>query len=83
LSDKKDLTLSEISIVVLRLIRNDSILYFLNNCGLIYKSLIQSSIQQPLVCNNNNSIKESVIATFDIAQDLVNGKEGSGGQRPS
>lgn len=51
LSDKKDLMPSEISVVAQRLIRNDSIVYFLNNCRLIYESLKPSTIQQPLVCN--------------------------------
>ncbi|KAF4630623.1 hypothetical protein G7Y89_g7516 [Cudoniella acicularis] len=75
LSDKKDLTPSEISVVAQRLIKNDSVIYFLNNCRLIYESLLPSLVQQqPLVCKNN-SIKESVIATFDTVQDLVNGKD--------
>jgi hypothetical protein len=74
LSDKKDLTPSEISVVARRLIRNDSVIYFLNNCRLIYESLMPSMAQQPLVCNNNNSIEESVIAAFDTVQNLANGK---------
>jgi hypothetical protein len=65
LSDKKDLMPSEISVVARRLIKNDSVIYFLNNCLLIYKSLMLLIVQQLLVCNNN-SIKESVIAAFDI-----------------
>jgi hypothetical protein len=73
LSDKKDLTPSEISVVARRLIKNDSVIYFLNNCPLIYESLMPSIVQQPLVCNNN-SIEESVIAAFDTVQNLVNGK---------
>jgi hypothetical protein len=73
LSDKKDLTPSEISVVARRLIKNDSVIYFLNNCRLIYESLMPSILQQPLVCNNN-SIEESVIAAFDTVQNLVNGK---------
>jgi hypothetical protein len=73
LSDKKDLTPSEISVVARRLIKNDSVIYFLNNCRLIYESLRPSIAQQPSVCNNN-SIGESVIAAFDTIQNLVNGK---------
>ena len=73
MSDKKDLTPSEISIVARRLIKNDSVIYFLNNCRLIYESLMPSIVQQPLVCNNN-SIEESVIAAFDTVQNLVNEK---------
>jgi hypothetical protein len=74
LSDKKDLTPSEISVVARRLIKNNSVIYFLNNCRLIYESLMPSMAQQPLVCNNNNSIEESVIAAFDTVQNLANGK---------
>jgi hypothetical protein len=74
LSDKKDLGPSEISVVAQRLIKNDSVIYFLNNCRLIYENLIPSLVQQPLV-SQNNSIKESVIAAFDTIQGLVNGKE--------
>jgi hypothetical protein len=50
-----------------------TVVYFLNNCRLIYESLIPSIVQQPLVYNNN-SIEESVIAAFDTVQNLVNGK---------
>jgi hypothetical protein len=55
------------------LIKNDFVIYFLNNCRLIYESLMPSIVQQPLVCNNN-SIEESVVAAFDIVKNLVNGK---------
>jgi len=65
MSDKKDLMPSQISVVARRLIKKDSIIYFLNNCRLIYESSMPSIVQQLLVCNNN-SIKESVIAAFDI-----------------
>ena len=71
MSDKKDLTPSEISVVARRLIKNDSVIYFLNNCRLIYESLMPSIVQQPLVYN---SIEESVIAAFDTIQNLVNRK---------
>jgi hypothetical protein len=64
LSNKKDLTPSKISVVARRLIKNKSIIYFLNNYQLIYKSLIPSIIQHPLVYNNN-SIKKSIITTFN------------------
>jgi len=73
LSDKKDLTPSDTSVVAQRLIKNDSVIYFLNNCRLIYESLMPSIVQQPLVCSNN-SIEESVIAAFDTVQSLVDGK---------
>lgn len=73
LSDKKDPMPSEISVVAQRLIKNDSVLYFLNNCRLIYESLMPSIVQQPLVYNNN-SIEQSIIAAFDTIQGLVNGK---------
>src|SRR5271154_4352404 len=73
LSDKNDLMPSKISVVAHRLIKNDSVLYFLNNCRLIYESLMPLIAQQPLV-RNNNSIKQSVIAAFDTIQGLVNGK---------
>jgi hypothetical protein len=75
LSDKKDLTPSEISIVAQRLIKNDSVIYFLNNCRLIYESLLPSLLQQQLLICKNNSIKESIIAAFDAVQNLVNGKD--------
>jgi hypothetical protein len=63
---------SEVSVVAQRLIKNDSVIYFLNNCRLIYEYLMPSIVQQPLVCNN--SIEESVITAFDTVQALVNGK---------
>jgi hypothetical protein len=44
LSDKKDLMPSKISVVAQRLIKNDPVLYFLNNCRLIYKSLMPSIV---------------------------------------
>ena len=73
MSDKKNLMPSEIIVVARRLIKNDSVIYFLNNYRLIYESLMLSIVRQPLVCGNN-STKESVIAAFDIVQNLVNGK---------
>ena len=73
LSDKKDLMPSEISVVAQRLIKKDSVVYFLNNCRLIYESLMPSIVQQPLVCDSN-SVEESVIAAFDTIQVLVNRK---------
>ena len=74
LSDRKDLMPSGISVVARRLIKNDSVTYFLNNCRMIYKTLIRSLAQQPLVCYHNGS-KESVIAAFDTIQGLINGKD--------
>jgi hypothetical protein len=45
-SDKKDLMPSEISVVAQRLIKNDSVIYFLNNCRLVYENLMPSIVQQ-------------------------------------
>jgi hypothetical protein len=64
---------SEISVVAQRLIQNDSVTYFLNNCRLIYESFMPSWVQQPLV--GYSSVEEYVIATFDMVQHLVNGQE--------
>jgi hypothetical protein len=38
LSDKKNLMPSEISVVAQRLVKSDSVIYFLNNYWLIYES---------------------------------------------
>jgi hypothetical protein len=73
LSDKKDLAPSEISVVAQRLIKKDSILYFLKNCRLIYEGLMPSPIRQSLSCSS--SVEEHVIAAFDMVQHLVNGQE--------
>jgi hypothetical protein len=59
--------------VAYRLIGSDSITYFLDNCRLIYESQTPLSVQQPLAYNNSN--KESVIAAFDMVQDLVKGSK--------
>lgn len=67
LSDKEDLIPSEISVVAQRLIKNDSVVYFLNNCRLIYESLMPSLVQQPSTCHNG-STEEFVIAAFDSVQ---------------
>jgi hypothetical protein len=40
LSDKKDLTSSEISVVAPRLVKNESVAYFLKHCRLIYENLM-------------------------------------------
>ena len=74
LSDKKDLMPSEISVVARRLIKKDSVTYFLNNCRLIYETLIPSLVQQPSVCHHNGCA-ELVIAAFDTIQGLINGKD--------
>lgn len=48
----------KISVVAQRLIKNDSVIYFLNNYRLIYES------SRPFVCSKNGTEK-SVIAFFD------------------
>ena len=73
LSDKKDLAPSEISVVAQRLIKKESICYFLKNCRLIYESFMPSPIRQSLSCSS--SVEEHVIAAFDMVQHLVNGQQ--------
>jgi hypothetical protein len=74
LSDKKDLLPSEISVVARRLIKNDSVVYFLNNCQLIYETLVPSLAKKPRV-DHHSGIEGSVIAAFDTIQVLISGKD--------
>ena len=75
-SDKKNLTLTEIPIVADRLISQDAVSSFLCHCPSFYEYWMPCSAQQPLSCNKD--IETSVVAAFDRVHDLLKDRRNSG-----
>ena len=75
-SDKKNLTSTEIPVVADRLISQDAISYFLCHCHSFYEYWMPCFAQQPLGCSND--IETSVVAAFDRVHDLLKNRRTSG-----